>query len=50
MARDGELLMGWHREAKQMLALVKMLCSHVGTAEVVLEENQDAGDKQQEEE
>lgn len=33
-----------------MLAIVKMLCSHVGTAQVALEESQDPSDKQREEE
>lgn len=33
-----------------MLPLVKMLCSHVGSAEVALEESQETRDKQQEEE
>lgn len=53
MARDGEQLIerpGVHREAKQMLAIVKMLCSQVGTVGMALEESQDATDKQQEEE
>lgn len=53
MARDGEQLIerpGVHREAKQMLAPVKTLCSQLGTAEAALEESQDVRDKEQEEE
>lgn len=48
MAGDGEQLLGWpgaHREARQRLLLVKMLCGHVGTAEVALEESQETRDK-----
>lgn len=53
MAGDAEQLIGWpgeNREAKQRLLLVKMLCGHVGTVEVALEESQETRDKSQEEE